>query len=124
HLTVRNVDQPDQAYAWNWPEAAPAPAANRFGFASWGEQDAHFTSASVAALEAQAVPSSLAITSDARAGDNLEIQIANPNNITFVVEASSTLEPGSWTTVAAGESGATWNTPITSEDMFFRLRAR
>jgi hypothetical protein len=115
---------PGDIYTWTWNEASAAAATNRFGFAAWGQQDAHYTLATAAKIESQAEPASLSITSVALAGNDLVIQIANPGNVNFDVEATTTLQAGSWTTVASNQSGTTWSTPITGGEMFFRLRAR
>jgi hypothetical protein len=104
-----------------WAETAAAAATNRFGFASWGEQDAHFTAATAAGLEAQDVPPGLSIAGVSISGNELRLEISNPGNASFNVEGSATLLPGSWSAVAANQTGTVWTTPITGERMFFRL---
>ena len=123
-MTVWEVDRPANQATFSWPESAPAGQTNRIGFASWGQQDAHFTSTAVSRIGAQAPPAALRIASVTRNGTTLQFQIENPANASFDVQGSTTLQPESWTAVASNQSGTSFTTQITGERMFYRLVQR
>ena len=123
-MTLWEVDRPENRITFNWAETAPASETNRIGFASWGQQDAHFTSASGLRIQSQAPPANLRITSMTRTGNQLQMQIENPGNGNFDVEGSTTLQPGSWTPVASNQTGTSFTTQISGERMFYRLVRR
>jgi len=125
-MTARDVDNPAMTQTWAWTGPA-ASATNRFGLTCWGETDAHFLYARAFGLASRGGGGGggeLRITKVSIAGGNVTLEISNAGGAPFTVESSATLAAGSWTVVAANQTGTQWSTAIRPGPgaLFYRLR--
>lgn len=121
-LTAWSLDDPAQQATWRWVEAKARPG-NRFGLATWAMTDGHFLHARAYGLPGRGPLPQLKIARVSLSGGNVVLEISNPGGTAYNVERTTDLGANSWTVIAAGQTGATWTTPVPtgSPATFWRL---
>lgn len=122
-VTARDLDDPSRASGWAWNGEAMG-AGRRFGLAVWGEADAHFLRARASELPVRAGSGGVRILRASVAGGVLTLELGDLGGSAYAVERAVSLAPAVWTTVAEGQTAATWTTPVPagSGSGFYRLR--
>jgi len=123
-LTARMADQPESVRTWRW-KGPPAAAGNRFGLTTWGETDAHFYGIRASSLPVAPTGGDVTITGVTIEGGLLVLSIDTWGE-PYAVEHTLTLDPGSWTEVAAGLTAPRWTTPLPAGPGagYYRLRGQ
>lgn len=118
-LSAANVDDPENVVRWQWTDQ-PAGEGNRFGLATWGSVNAHFLQANAYALPLIPGVGELMITSASIVDGDIVMQISVPEGEVYNVERADSL-PGSWETIATGETGTEFSDPLGAGNAFYRL---
>lgn len=123
-LTVWNQDFPANRRTFGWVESGPVPTGARFGLASWGQQDAHFTRSTVLRIPQPSVGADPAFAGIVVENGQVRLTISNPGARVYDVQSVDALGAANWTTVAAGLNGESWTGPAPEGGRYYRLLLR
>lgn len=121
-LSIRVIPNPDgisqPLYYGPFDITGARVEKGKIGLFSWGMSRTEFDFVRVEGI----VP--LQITRVRVSGNMVALDIANHTGIPYLIEFSTDLTPGSWTTVATGQIEPQWNgpLPVGASQAFYRLR--
>ncbi len=119
-LNVWETDNPDNSASFGWTGQS-ASAGNRFGLATWGETNAHFTYARASSLPTKAT-GPLTISGISVGAGQVVLEV-DSSGAAYDVERATDLGARNWEIVATGQTGNQWtgDLPTDSQQAYWRL---